>query len=145
MTAEKPRVLLVDDDPNLVKILSKRLEVVGFDVHSASDGKMAIEKASAEQPDVLILDLAIPERSGLEVCSAIRKDPRCRNVRIVLYSGREEDDVLARFKQDQDLLQKWGADAFVNKADGTEVLIREVKRALERSQETPPSGQDATA
>ena len=83
-------ILLVDDDPDIVRLLTMTLQPEGFRLLSASDGNAALEIARAERPDLLLLDWNMPGRNGLEVCRALRaeSDPNIRNVPVVLLTAQ---------------------------------------------------------
>ena len=98
MSDPKPRVLLVDDEPSIVKIVGKHLELEGFDVILATNGEDGLQKARAEHPDIIILDLMMPKRSGLEVCVALRKETSFQRTPIILFTGKEHDDVVANLR-----------------------------------------------
>lgn len=131
MRVGKPRILLVDDEPDIVLTVGKRLEVAGFEVMIAQDGEEAVTKAK-EKPDIIILDLMLPKRSGLDVCATLRKDPECAAIPIILFTGKDDDDVLTRIGRDPQALRDWGADAYVKKTDGTMALLQQVQRLLGR-------------
>ena len=98
--AESATILLVDDDPDIVRLLTMTLRPEGFRLLSASDGNAALEIARAERPDLLLLDWNMPGRNGLEVCRALRaeSDPDLRNVPVVLLTGQvEAEDTAAGF------------------------------------------------
>ena len=78
MSDTRRRVLLVDDEPDILKTVGKSLEVAGFDLLIAGDGESGLLKARTEHPDMIVLDLMMPGLSGLEVCAALRKDASCR-------------------------------------------------------------------
>jgi DNA-binding response OmpR family regulator len=82
--------LLVDDDPDILRLLTMTLRPEGFRLLSASDGNTALEIARAEKPDLLLLDWKMPGRDGLEVCRTLRaeSDPRLRDVPVVLLTGQ---------------------------------------------------------
>ena len=129
MSESKRRLLLVDDEPDIILTVGKRLEVAGFDILVANDGEEALAKAK-EHPDLIILDLMLPKRSGLDVCSTLRKDRQFDHIPIVLFTGKGDEDVLTRFGRDQTLLKQWGADAYVQKLDGLPVLLQKINELL---------------
>jgi CheY-like chemotaxis protein/phosphoribosyl 1,2-cyclic phosphodiesterase len=95
-----PTILIVDDDPDVVDMLTLTLEPEGFRLLSASSGEAALAMARAERPDLIILDWRIPERDGLEVCRILRAepDPQLRDVPVLLVTGRAEpEDTAAGF------------------------------------------------
>ena len=121
----KPRVLLVDDEPNIIKMVGKRLEVEGFEVLTAVDGQEALEQTTAQNPDLIILDLMLPNLNGYEVCTKLKQDERYQHIPIVIFSGKgQEGDVQHGYE--------CGADAYVTKGDGKAVLMQKVKELLNR-------------
>ena len=82
-------MLVVDDDPEVVKVVTLILEPEGFRVVSAADGPSGLARARAERPDLVLLDVSLPGASGLDVCRALRAadDPHLRNVPVVMVSG----------------------------------------------------------
>ena len=129
----KRRVLLVDDEPDILTTIGRHLESEGFEVVRALDGDEALAKANDERlpVDVIILDLMLPKRSGLQICLALRQHQRSADVPIILYTGKGQDDVVASLGTDQALLREWGADAYVSKLEGAQGLIRRI-REVER-------------
>ena len=93
-------ILLVDDDPDIVRLLTMTLRPEGFRLLSASDGNAALEIARAERPDLLLLDWNMPGRNGLEVCRTLRAelDPNLRDVPVVLLTAQAgAEDTAAGF------------------------------------------------
>jgi CheY-like chemotaxis protein/phosphoribosyl 1,2-cyclic phosphodiesterase len=93
-------ILLVDDDPDIVRLLTMTLQSEGFRLLSANNGNAALEIARAERPDLLLLDWNMPGRNGLEVCRALRAepDPRLRDMPVVLLTAQvEAEDTAAGF------------------------------------------------
>lgn len=130
MPEAKRRVLLVDDEPSILKTVGKHLESAGFQVVEAIDGEEALQKARAEQPDVIVLDLMLPRHGGLEVSVALRKEPQFQHTPIIFFTGRGQEDVVASLGTNEKLLHKWGANAYVPKVDGAVGLIRQIKKLL---------------
>jgi CheY-like chemotaxis protein len=85
------RILVVDDSPELLNIISQRLRERGFDVANASDGDAALVQAKALQPDVVLMDVVMPGRSGWEVARALRSDPSMRATKIVIMTALGEE------------------------------------------------------
>jgi DNA-binding response OmpR family regulator len=97
---ESATILIVDDDPDIVRLLTITLQSEGFRLLSASDGNAALELARAERPDLLLLDWNMPGRDGLEVCRALRaeSDSALRHVPVVLLTAQAEaEDTTAGF------------------------------------------------
>ncbi len=118
------RVLVVDDEVGLARALAITLRAVGWDVRLAGDGRSALREAAAFHPDVVLLDLGLPDISGLEVITALRGWTR---VPIVVLSARQhgEDKV--------DALDA-GADDYVTKPFGMDELIARLRAAVRRAQ-----------
>jgi DNA-binding response OmpR family regulator len=121
----KARILLVDDEPDVVKVVSKRLETEGFEVLVAPTGKEALAKAPAERPDAIILDVMLPEISGFEVCAKLKQDARTRQIPIIIYTGKGRQG-------DEQLCRELGADGYVPKGAGTSALVEQVHALLQR-------------
>ena len=91
---ERPLVLCADDDDDIVALVSVRLERAGYEVASASDGERALELARELHPDVVVLDVMMPRRTGTEVVELLRADPATADMRMVLLSARvQQTDV----------------------------------------------------
>jgi DNA-binding response OmpR family regulator len=101
-------ILVVDDDPEIVTMLNTRLTKRGYKVSTAGDGHRAIEIAKREKPDVVLLDVMMPGKSGWEVARALKQDPVTQDVKIVMVSaiGEKTNEITAPI---------YGADAHVDK------------------------------
>jgi two-component system alkaline phosphatase synthesis response regulator PhoP len=130
MTDSKRRILLVDDEPDIGKVVGKYLEVAGFEVLVAADGEEGIAMARAERPDLIILDIMMPRLSGIEVCLSLRKEPQFQQTPIIFYTGKDHDDVIASMPQNSQRLQQWGANAFVKKTEGGAALVKQIRALL---------------
>src|SRR5215510_11479012 len=118
----RPLVLVADDEPQILRVMRASLPVRGFEVTTASTGEEALAQLRKHVPDVIILDLVMPEMSGLEVCRRVRE---FSSVPIVVLSakGSEADKVTAL-----DL----GADDYVTKPFGMDELLARVRAVLRR-------------
>ena len=121
--AGKPRILLVDDEPSIVKMVGKRLEVEGFDVIVAMDGQDGLAKAQTEHPDLLILDLMLPKLNGYEICTMLKQDTRYQKIPIVLFTAKAQD-------KDEKLGMECGANAYVRKPFRAQELIEKMRTLL---------------
>ena len=121
--AEKIRILLVDDEPSIVKMVGKRLEVEGFDVLVAMDGQEGLTKAQAEQPQLIILDLMLPKLNGYEVCTMLKQDTRYQKIPIVLFTAKAQD-------KDEKLGMECGANAYVRKPFRAQELLEKIRSLL---------------
>ena len=120
-------VLVVDDEPKIVQLARDYLENAGFAVVSASDGKAALATARASHPDLVVLDLGLPELDGLDVARALRRDS---TVPIVMLTGRgDEADKIAGLEI--------GADDYVTKPFSPKELVARVRAVLRRTEQPP--------
>jgi DNA-binding response OmpR family regulator len=118
-----PRILLVDDEVSLVKMVGKRLQLGGFEVIEAVDGEEALAKASAERPDLIILDLMLPKVTGFEVCKRLKQDAAMRHIPIVIFTARAQE-------KDEQLLMSYGADAYIRKPFRADELFSTIRKLL---------------
>ena len=93
---DAPRtVLVVDDDAHLLRLVKFRLERDGYDVTTAADGERALERIRERPPDLCVLDIMMPRRSGLDVLRELRADARLRAVKVILLTARAQDHDIA--------------------------------------------------
>ncbi|HVU79285.1 MAG TPA: response regulator [Gaiellaceae bacterium] len=122
--ADRPLVLCADDDEDILALVALRLRRAGFAVATAPDGDVAIELARECRPALVVLDVMMPRRTGLEVLADLRSDPALREVKVVLLSARVQDtDVEGGLGA--------GADAYVAKPFTAQELVETVERLLE--------------
>ena len=121
--SKSARILVVDDDPEIVTMLSMRLAKRGYTVSTASDGNEAIEVAKRERPDIVLLDVMMPGKSGWEVARALKQDPVTQSAKIVMVSaiGQKTNEITAPI---------YGADAHVDKPFEFEHLERVIERLV---------------
>lgn len=118
-------ILIIDDEEDIVNILSYNLKNEGFTVYTASSGQEGINKAVQKKPDLVLLDVMMPEMDGMEVCTELRSNPKTQNVRICFLTARNEDySQIAGFDA--------GADDYVAKPVKPKVLISRIKAILRR-------------
>src|SRR3989440_1347067 len=122
-----PSILMVDDDPHVLRSLRAALESHGYRVRSAPSGPVALEACAEERPDVVLLDLALPDMDGVEVCRRLRNWSR---VPILVLSARVHE---AQKVQALDA----GADDYITKPFGTDELLARLRAALRRHQARP--------
>jgi two-component system, OmpR family, alkaline phosphatase synthesis response regulator PhoP len=112
----RARVLVVDDEADLVRILQFGLQAIGYQVETASDGQEALKKARETKPDIILLDLMLPKLDGYKVCRLLKFDERYKNIPIIILSARTQEG-------DQLLAMEMGANRFITKPyDFSEVL-----------------------
>ncbi len=120
------KVLIVDDEKDILEFLSYNLEKEGFIVHTALNGKSAIEKTKKYKPDLIILDVMMPEMDGITTCQEIRSIPEISNTLILFLTARSEEySELAGFDA--------GADDYVAKPIKPKLLISRIKAILKRN------------
>ncbi len=124
--ADKHRILLVDDEPSIVKMVGKRLEVEGFDVLIAMDGQDGLAKAQAERPDLIILDLMLPKLNGFEVCTMLKQDTRYQKIPIILFTAKAQE-------KDEKMGLECGANAFVRKPFRAQELMEQIRALIAAS------------
>lgn len=125
MSENKFKILLVDDEPDILEIISYNLKSNGFEVFTALNGVKALKKAKSILPDLIILDVMMPEMDGIETCEEIRKIPELNDTIITFLTARSEDySQLAGFDA--------GADDYINKPIKPKLLVGKVKSLLRR-------------
>jgi two-component system, OmpR family, alkaline phosphatase synthesis response regulator PhoP len=119
------RILVVDDDPELVRLLGAYLEREGFQVLTAYDGESALHILRRDRPDLVLLDLMLPDRDGWEVIRIVRADPSLRAMPIIMLTARVED-------HDRILGLELGADDYVTKPYNPCEILARVRAVLRR-------------
>jgi len=120
-----PKILVVDDDPDIVEILRYNLALAGYDVASAVNGKEAIKKAKLFIPQIILLDIMMPEMDGIEACSKIKRIPSLDNTMIIFLSARSEDFTqIAAFDA--------GGDDYISKPVKPKILLKKIASILKR-------------
>ena len=117
------KILIVDDEPNIVISLEFLMKKEGFQIAVAGDGDEALSKVASFNPDLLLLDVMMPKKSGFEVCEALRSDPGKAGLLIVMLTAKGRDTEVAKGLA-------IGADAYVTKPFSTKDLVVKVKDML---------------
>jgi two-component system alkaline phosphatase synthesis response regulator PhoP len=132
-TADDATILLVDDEDDILDLLAYNFAREGFDVARARDGVEALEKAHALHPDLIILDVMMPEMDGLEVCRRLRQDAHLRTTPILMLTAKTDED-------DQVRGLDVGADIYLGKPVSVPVIISQTQALLRAAHrhETPP-------
>ena len=119
------KILLVDDEPDILEIISYSLESAGYKIYKANNGLEAIKIAKKIIPDLIIMDLMMPHMNGIDACDAIRKSDNLNDVIITFLSARGEDfSKIAGFEA--------GADDYITKPIKPKVLLSKIKALLRR-------------
>ena len=118
-----PRILIADDEPNIVLALELLMKREGYETRTTGDGEAAVEAAKAFQPDLILLDVMMPKMDGYEVCQRLRADPEFKNVVIVMLTAKGRE-----VEKEKGLAL--GADLYITKPFSTRDVIRKVKEGL---------------
>ncbi|MDD4545589.1 MAG: response regulator, partial [Bacteroidales bacterium] len=128
------KILIVDDDEDILELLSFNLKNNGFVVESANNGSLAIQKAREFSPDLILLDIMMPEMDGVEACGEIRKIDKLKSTIIIFLTARGEDySQLAGYRA--------GADDYITKPIKPKLLIAKLNAILNmkrRENSLPP-------
>ena len=125
------KILIVEDEPNMVAGLRDNFEFEGYQVVTAPDGVAGLERALSEMPDLVILDVMMPRMSGLEVCKQLKAKRPSTPIIMLTARGQEVDKVVGL---------ELGADDYVTKPFSIRELLARVKAVLRRAQNTPKNG-----
>ena len=130
-----PRILLVDDEPNLLASVKALLDTSGYDVTTAMSGRGALQAVERQPPDVMVLDLGLPDMDGAEICRLVR-DGRALPIIVLSARAGETDKVRALDA---------GADDYVTKPFGAQELLARVRAAVRRAAASVPASGQLTA
>jgi len=117
------KILLVEDEKDLSKTISFRLENNGYTVVTAYDGPEGLDKAKKEKPDLVILDLMLPKMDGYKVCALLKADSRYSRIPIVIFTARVQEE-------DKAMGKEVGADAYITKPFEPETLLSKIRELL---------------
>ena len=133
------RVLLVDDEPSILKLFGAKLKFSGFDVTIAMDGVAALARVMESPPDVVILDVMLPKMNGFDVCTAIKQNPQLKRIPVVMFTALRDE-------QDYWKGMACGADAFVTKPQAITELEQIVNRVINALNpgDVPPGPSNST-
>jgi len=120
-----PRVLVVDDEIHIVKIIAYKLRGAGLEVISAGDGLEALEKVRTERPDLVLLDIMMPRMDGYQTLEALKGDPATRDIPVFLLTVKSRE---------ADRQRGWqlGADEYITKPFSPHKLLERIEQALKR-------------
>ena len=118
------KILAVDDERHIVRLVQVNLEKHGYEVVTAYDGKEALAKIESENPDLVVLDVMMPFMDGIEVLQTLRKNPATRDLPVIMLTAKA---------QDADVFRGWssGADCYLTKPFNPMELLSFVKRILQ--------------
>jgi DNA-binding response OmpR family regulator len=119
----KKKILLIEDESDMVYALTLQLSASGYEVISANDGQTGLDMARKEKPNLIILDLMLPKVDGFKICRLLKFDKRYMHIPIIMFTARAQD-------QDMQLGNDVGADAYIIKPFDAEVLLEKIKVLL---------------
>ncbi len=117
------KILVVDDEPNIVRALSFVFNKEGYDVSIAEDGDQAMKMIRSSKPDILILDVMMPNKSGYEVCREVKSDPELRDIHVVMLTAKGQEG-------DRETALSQGADEYISKPFSPIQILARVKELL---------------
>ena len=117
------RILIADDEPNIVVSLEFLMKREGFEVLVAGDGEAALQSMARQIPDLILLDIMLPKKDGFEVCQQIRANPEWQSVKVVMLTAKGRDTEVAKGLA-------LGADAYMTKPFSTRDLVLQVRQLL---------------
>ncbi len=118
-----PTLLIVDDEPNILLSLEFLMKREGYQVHLARDGQQALDAIAALRPDLVLLDVMMPIKTGFEVCQEVRADEALKSTRILMLTAKGRDTDVAKGLA-------LGADAYMTKPFSTKELVEKVRQML---------------
>jgi len=119
------RILVVEDELKQQAVIRKRLESGGYLTFGAADGVEGLELAKSEKPDLIVLDLKLPRKSGYEICRELKRDPEYRQIPILMLTAMDQETDVGRGKA-------LGADCYVRKPFDGKLLLAQVAELLAR-------------
>ena len=117
------KILIADDEPNIVTALEFLLERAGYEVRTARNGGEALAAIAQDPPDLVLLDIMMPVKSGYEVCKRIREEPEWGKVKVVMLSAKGRDAEVTKGLA-------MGADLYVTKPFSTRELLSQIRTLL---------------
>jgi DNA-binding response OmpR family regulator len=119
------KILVADDEPNIVISLEFLMKQAGFDVRAVEDGDAALAAIAADPPDLVLLDVMMPKKGGYEVCQTVRANPNWNSVKIIMLTAKGRD-----VEREKGLAL--GADDYITKPFATRDLVDKVRELLDR-------------
>lgn len=124
----RKRLLVVEDEARVLMMIKERLEFAGYDVTTATEGQDGLKKARAEKPDLIVLDLILPNLNGYQVCAMLKGDKQCQNIPILMLTARSQEKDMAEG-------MRVGADAYLTKPYDPTVFLDRVAALLRQADE----------
>ena len=124
----REKILIVEDEPDIIKMLEYNLKKEGFRITSVSDGREALRRSEREHPDIIILDLMLPEIDGLEVCKTLKQSSDTADIPVIMLTAKAQET-------DKIVGLELGADDYITKPFSIRELTARVKAVLRRARE----------
>jgi DNA-binding response OmpR family regulator len=118
------KILLIDDDVKILKLVEIRLKAYGFEVVSAASGTQGLEKAKSEGPDVILLDIMMPDMDGYEVMEKLKKDEDTKAIPVIMLTAKREIDDIVKS------MSGYGAVGYISKPFSAPELLKKINNAL---------------
>ncbi len=122
--SRRAKVLVIDDEPNIVQTLQDRLEMNDYQVITATDGKVGLEKATSEVPDIILLDVIMPIMDGLEMLERLRKNNTTNKIPVIMLTARSQSQDITR-------ANNYGIEDYVVKPFDLSELLEKIEAILE--------------
>ena len=119
----KQKILIVEDEESLLKLESILLTSKGYDVRGVSNGRETLDAIAEEKPDLVLLDIMLPEIDGFEVCQRIKDDPATKEIPVIMLTAKKSREDMARG-------EKVGADWYITKPFKSVMVIETIQRFL---------------
>lgn len=129
MDPKGKKILIADDEPDILEIISYNLKIEGYDVVTAKDGEDALQKAKLTKPDLIILDIMMPNKNGMEVCKILRTQPAFHETLIIFLTALNDELSHVRGLE-------YGADDYISKPVSPKVLVTKVNSLFRRITKT---------
>jgi two-component system, OmpR family, alkaline phosphatase synthesis response regulator PhoP len=119
----KKKILIIEDERDLVEIVKFRLEASDYDVISAYDGEEGLKKARKENPDLILLDIMLPKIDGYKICRMLKFDEKYKGIPIIMFTARAQDS-------DAKVGREVGANDYVTKPFEPDTLLTKIKELI---------------
>ena len=120
---DKKKILIIDDEIEMVEMETMRLKASGYEVTAAFDAQSGLRKAREWMPDLILLDIMLPQMDGYQVCYALKRDTKCQGIPIILVSAVDQ-------KYDVGLASQAGADFYITKPFEPAILLAKIKELV---------------
>ena len=130
MSEKKAKILIIDDQPSEVKMVKMALEQANYEVCYAYNGKVGLEKAAQEKPDLIILDVMMPEKDGFITCGELKKGAETSSVPVIILTSIESSSLV--FPDAENAADSPHADEYIDKPVDPNFLLKRVERLLRK-------------